>query len=67
MDVQVNQQIYSVSETCSLQELLESVLKQPRTGIAIALNQQIVLKASWSGCQLQAGDTITLISATQGG
>lgn len=67
MDVQVNQQIYSVSETCSLQDLLDTVLKQPSTGIAIALNQQIISKARWPEQQLQAGDTITLISATQGG
>lgn len=67
MDVTANQQIYSVSDNCSLQQLLDDFLRQPAQGIAIAVNQQIIAKASWPGHQLKSGDTITLIRATQGG
>ncbi|SDT13842.1 sulfur carrier protein ThiS [Mucilaginibacter mallensis] len=67
MDITVNQQSYSVSEACSLQQMLDTVFLQPAKGIAIAVNQEIIPKNNWQTCQLQSGDTITIIKATQGG
>jgi sulfur carrier protein len=67
MEITVNQQSYSVSQTCSLQEMLASVILQPTNGIAIAVNQEIISKSNWDSYALQPGDNITVIKATQGG
>ena len=67
MEVTVNQQTYSVSETCSVEELVLKVLNRPAKGIAIAINQTIVPKTNWMAQQLQNGDQIVMITATQGG
>lgn len=67
MEITVNQQNYSVSEACSLQQMLATVFTQPANGIAIAVNQEIVAKANWVTHLLNPGDHITIIKATQGG
>lgn len=67
MEITVNQQSYSVSQTCSLQQLLTSVISQPANGIAIAVNQEIISKGNWDTYALQPGDNIAVIKATQGG
>jgi sulfur carrier protein len=67
MEITVNQQHYSVSDTCCLQQMLDTVLLRPAKGIAIAVNQEIISKTNWQTCQLQPGDSITIIKATQGG
>jgi sulfur carrier protein len=67
MEIIVNQQNYFVSDTCCLQQMLDTVLLQPAKGIAIAVNQEIVSKINWQTCKLQPGDNITIIKATQGG
>jgi sulfur carrier protein len=67
MEIIVNQQIYCVSQTCSLQQMLANVILQPANGIAIAVNQEIISKAHWDTYALKSGDNITIIKATQGG
>jgi sulfur carrier protein len=67
MEITVNQQSYSVSQSCSLQQMLASVFSQSANGIAIAVNQEIISKANWDTYVLQPGDNITVIKATQGG
>lgn len=42
MEITVNQQNYSVTEHCSLQQMLSVVIQQPLQGIAIAVNETIV-------------------------
>ena len=67
MEVTVNQQSYSVSDDCSLQQMINHVLLLPANGIAIAVNQEIIVKNEWSNHMLKAGDHLTIIKATQGG
>jgi sulfur carrier protein len=67
MEITVNQQNYSVSDACSLQQMLVTVLTQQTKGIAIAVNQEIVPKANWVTHLLNPGDHIIIIKATQGG
>jgi sulfur carrier protein len=67
MEITVNQQSYSVSQSCSLQQMLAFVFSQSASGIAIAVNQEIISKANWDTYVLQPGDNITVIKATQGG
>lgn len=67
MEITVNQQNYSVSEVCSLQQMLDTVLLQSAKGIAIAVNQEVISKSNWQAYQLKRGDSVTIIKATQGG
>ena len=67
MDITVNHQNYSISEICSLQQMLDTILLQPSKGIAVAVNQEIIAKSNWPNHFLKPGDTLTIIKATQGG
>ncbi|MGI4751886.1 MAG: sulfur carrier protein ThiS [Janthinobacterium lividum] len=67
MEVTVNQQNFTVSETCSVAQLLALVFDRMATGIAVAVNQTIVPKADWNTHLLHPHDQIILIKATQGG
>lgn len=49
---------------------LDSIVRElnlPQSGIAIAVNQQIVPQKSWHDTLLQPNDQITIIRATRGG
>lgn len=67
MEITINQQNYSVSEVCSLKQMIDTVLVLPFKGIAIAVNQEIIAKSDWPSHFLKPGDNITIIKATQGG
>ncbi|WP_219225962.1 sulfur carrier protein ThiS [Pedobacter antarcticus] len=67
MDITVNQKTYSLSQVCSVVQMLQTVIRHPLTGIAVAVNQQIISKADWGNYLLQPGDEVTIIKATQGG
>lgn len=67
MEVTVNQQNFTVSADCSVAQLLAITLNRGSTGIAVAVNQNIVPKVDWNTHLLRPQDQITLIKATQGG
>ncbi|WP_411273116.1 sulfur carrier protein ThiS [Daejeonella sp.] len=67
MEITVNQQIYQVTDICSMQHLIAVVLNTPSTGIAVAVNQAIISKANWERHILNPGDQVIIIKATQGG
>jgi sulfur carrier protein len=67
MEIQINQQLHTVTDFCSVRQLLQTVLPQTPTGIAVAVNNAIVPKSEWDQFLLQPSDYITIIKATQGG
>jgi len=67
MEVTVNQQSHTLSETCSVEELVLNVLNRQSKGLAVAVNQIIVPKSNWENQRLNSGDQIVVITATQGG
>jgi sulfur carrier protein len=67
MDIAVNHQVQNIPDNCSVRQLLEMVLPQSTSGIAIAVNNAIVPKTNWDHYLLQPHDQITIIRATQGG
>ena len=67
MEITVNQQSYPLVDPCSLQQMLDTVIQQPAKGIAVAVNQEIIVRGDWSSHLLNPGDNITIIKATQGG
>jgi len=40
---------------------------ESRTGVAVALNEQVVLRSQWTATPLSDGDTVEVLRATQGG
>ena len=67
MEITVNQQNYSLTEHCSLQQMLSVVFQQSLKGVAIAVNETIIPQINWETYLLNPGDNIILIKATQGG
>lgn len=67
MEVNLNQQKFTVSEDCSVAQLLTLTFDRSATGIAVAVNQTIVPRFDWNTHLLHPGDHIILIRATQGG
>lgn len=67
MKITVNQIAYVLDDACSVEQLLTIVLQKEAKGIAVAVNQSIVSKSDWFSLQLQEGDRVLLIKATQGG
>ena len=65
MQIYLNQQLQDVqSQTISL--MLQELGIQS-TGIAIAVNNQVIPRSQWEAFLLAEGDKITIIRATQGG
>lgn len=64
--IQVNHELKLIEEQMSLESLL-GTLKISLKGIAVAINNQIITKSSWSNTLLKESDNVTIIQATQGG
>jgi sulfur carrier protein len=67
MEVTINNQNYLLNEACSIEQMLALVIASETDGLAIAVNQTIIPKTDWPKRELQSGDRITVIKATQGG
>ncbi len=67
MEVFVNNVSQMVEANTTVEQLLEIVNIDKSKGVAIAVNNQIVPKASWNSHILNENDKITLIRITQGG
>lgn len=66
MTINVNNQIYTISENSSIAKLLEQ-LGVVSNGIAIAVNNEIITKENWNRKVVGEHDVVTIIQATQGG
>ena len=67
MEVHVNHQIHQTEEGTKLSQLLNKLGFEEPGGLAVAINDQVIPKVSWSNHALQPKDSITIIRATQGG
>ena len=55
-------------EGSGIDGLLRSLGHDPdRRGIAVAINDEVVPRAQWSGREIVAGDRIEVVGAVQGG
>ncbi len=64
--IQVNNQKHQFSESISLQAVLKELAIKEQ-GIAVAVNEQIISKSTWSQNRLKEADNVLIIKATQGG
>lgn len=66
MEVMVNGEWRTVAEGGSVAELLAE-LEAPSKGIAVALDGDVVPRASWSATTVRGGARLDIMTAVQGG
>lgn len=57
---------HDVSETVNLADLVAKISTAP-SGIAVALNEEVVPRSAWNITPLGAGSRIEVLTAVQGG
>jgi sulfur carrier protein len=62
----INGQRHEVAEDLSLAQAV-ALLTKAETGVAAALNGDVVRRAAWDATQLADGDEIEVLTAVQGG
>lgn len=67
MEIILNDQIQTVSESATLFEIVFTQLGEKQNGVAVALNNAVIAKNHWQTTQLKSNDQILIIKATQGG
>ena len=68
MNIKVNGEPKDVSPGLSLHQLLLDLEIDPsRPGIAVAINQEVVLRTQWGETEIQPESEIEIIRAAQGG
>jgi sulfur carrier protein len=67
MELTVNKETFQVPDTSSLKQLITDTLKLSASGIAVAVNQEIIARDTWDFYFVKSGDHLTIIKATQGG
>jgi sulfur carrier protein len=67
MEIQLNNQRRIITAPHSVQQLLDEVVGEKQKGIAVAINNTVVPKATWAQQLIQTNDNIIIIKATQGG
>jgi len=67
MIVYVNNEPRELTAPATLHELLAACQLPSLRGMAIAVNNRVIARASWEVHPLQSGDKIMLIRASKGG
>ena len=66
ISINVNNEIKEVEINTSISQLMQ-ILKQNKAGIAVAINNKIIMSSNWQSTIIEANDNVLLIKATQGG
>ena len=67
MKVKINKIEHELSDGLNVSQVLEQVPNLPQSGIAVAVNGDVVPKTDWQSLIVKDGDTITVIRAFYGG
>ena len=67
MVINYNGQETQVLNKITLQSFLEKNELADKSGIAVAINQQVIPRDAWSSTILSEKDSVLVIKATQGG
>ena len=67
MQISINNELKEVSSQLNIESLLEEISLPSTTGIAVAVNNQVVKKSAWGKFCLSENDEIIIIKAVQGG
>ena len=66
MNISVNNSQKDISENTSIEALI-NLLDHTPNGIAVAINEEIIVKRNWNSSFLKENDDVLIIQATQGG
>ncbi len=66
MQITVNGKARQLAEGTSLTELVREVSDR-ETGIAVAVNNEVVPRGTWDSTSIRGGDRIDVVTAVQGG
>lgn len=66
ISIKVNNNEVQIEEDFTIQQVLEKI-NSSKDGIAVAVNNAIVMKNQWSTRNLSPDDNLLIIQATQGG
>lgn len=66
MNITINNKPVEIDTDLSLKELAEK-RNLPSSGVAVAVNDIIVLRPQWADYKLKEGDNVVIIGATYGG
>jgi len=66
IEVQINGRQAAVANGSTVASLVDGVGRD-RRGIAVAVNETVVLRGSWETTRLFAGDRVEILTAAQGG
>jgi len=66
MEIVINGKARQVPDDISLEQAV-SLIARSATGIAAAVNDEVVRRASWPDTRLRPGDQVEVITAVQGG
>lgn len=67
MKIKINKVEQELNDGLSLKQVLEQVPNIPQSGIAVAVNGDVVPKTDWDTRTIADGDAITVIRAFYGG
>jgi sulfur carrier protein len=67
MTVFVQKDAYDIEENTSVYDFISLVLKNEGTGIALAVNENIIPKDKWISYILKENDKLLIIKAVAGG
>lgn len=66
MQIVINGARREVSEAASVEQVVAAISTSAQ-GIAVAVNGEVVRRASWPAVTLKAGDDVEVLTAVQGG
>ncbi|HEY7866029.1 MAG TPA: sulfur carrier protein ThiS [Psychromonas sp.] len=66
MKLFVNERVITIPADCNIEQLL-TLLESPLKGSAVAVNQHIISRSTWTEYKLNEGDQIALFQAIAGG
>nr|WP_296074191.1 sulfur carrier protein ThiS [uncultured Actinoplanes sp.] len=66
MRLTVNGQAFDADRELSVEALVET-LTSARRGVAVAVNGEVVPRSTWATVPLADGDSVEVLTATQGG
>jgi len=67
MNIYINNEPRDIAGNPSIADVLTTLDITARNGIAIAINNNVIPRAEWTGHSLRDEDRIMIIKATQGG
>ena len=67
MKIKVNKREKIMPDNISVSELIKLIGYSDTSGIALAINEEVIPKAKWDNTKLSDGANITIIQATCGG